>query len=776
MSQVRLCPSCGAEVPVGSPADQCPKCLLKEGFRSDASAEHSLASTAPSPAATGFEPPPIDDLAPLFPQLELLDLLGKGGMGAVYKARQRGLDRLVAVKILPPEVGRDPAFAERFTREARAMARLSHPHIVAIHDFGQTNGQFYFVMEYVDGANLRQVIRNRQLTPPEALAVVPQICDALQYAHDEGIVHRDIKPENILIDTRGRVKIADFGLSKLLCEDHPDVSLTGTHQVMGTLRYMAPEQLQGTKAVDHRADIYSLGVVFYELLTGQIPMGRFDPPSKKVQVDVRLDEVVLRALEQEPHKRYQHASEVKTDVEAVRNGCHAAHVKPATAANDPSSDGGAMPQASGSAWPPGLSWASSADRVRGAVDRALGSVRRRVSRCVARPRCAAGRNRFRLGFGSTTKSVQAAVVLLGWLMTGLATSCWCYWLYHASCAAAARTTDAQERARVLVRGPALGLILIGLFNLPFLLMTFLVLYGDHFFGDLPTRLFDWGMLLAYVYCGWMPVQLIQGGLKILELESHADAVATARTSLFFPNLNLLAFVPVSLWALTVLGRRDVRAAFEKLESAGEKEDVVGATYARPADVKSKQPDQHASDMKTEDEALPTSQIEGRSSIQTVSNPSPLILVTGAMLLLSALTMIAGGVMTTLAFVLETPGSQQFWGWMGGGLGCLLGGLGSLFGCLNSYRQMISGEDLMKSPRRTWLDNALRGLAIVGAALLIVGLLLWSEVSPKSTRALLTVGGVLLVQVACLCSCVGPISRKLPKLRRLDGRWCYMRCS
>ncbi len=150
-------------------------------------------------------------------------------------------------RFLPPEVGRDPAFAERFTREARAMARLSHPHIVAIHDFGQTNGQFYFVMEYVDGANLRQVIRNRQLTPPEALAVVPQICDALQYAHDEGIVHRDIKPENILIDTRGRVKIADFGLSKLLCEDHPDVSLTGTHQVMGTLRYMAPEPLQGPK-------------------------------------------------------------------------------------------------------------------------------------------------------------------------------------------------------------------------------------------------------------------------------------------------------------------------------------------------------------------------------------------------------------------------------------------------------------------------------------------------------------------------------------------------
>jgi len=294
--------------------------LLKEGFRSDASAEHSLDATAPSPASTGFEPPPIEQLAPLFPQLELLELIGKGGMGAVYKARQTGLDRLVAVKILPPEVGRDPAFAERFTREARAMARLSHPHIVAIYDFGQTHGQFYFVMEFIDGANLRQVIQSKQLTAAEALAVVPQICDALQYAHDEGIVHRDIKPENILVDKRGRVKIADFGLSKLLHEQHADVSLTGTHQVMGTLRYMAPEQMEGTKSVDHRADIYSLGVVFYELLTGQIPMGRFDPPSKKVQIDVRLDEVVLRALEQEPEKRYQQASEVKTELEGLRVG------------------------------------------------------------------------------------------------------------------------------------------------------------------------------------------------------------------------------------------------------------------------------------------------------------------------------------------------------------------------------------------------------------------------------------------------------------------------
>ena len=137
-------------------------------------------------------------------------------------------------------------------------------------------------MEYVDGVNLRQAIRSGGMSPKEALAIVPQICDALQFAHDEGIVHRDIKPENILVDKRGRVKIADFGLAKLLGHAPGDVSLTGTQQVMGTLRYMAPEQMEGTKAVDHRADIYSLGVVFYELLTGELPIGRFAPPSKKV--------------------------------------------------------------------------------------------------------------------------------------------------------------------------------------------------------------------------------------------------------------------------------------------------------------------------------------------------------------------------------------------------------------------------------------------------------------------------------------------------------------
>jgi serine/threonine protein kinase len=183
------------------------------------------------------------------------------------------LDRTVALKILPPEVGSDPAFAERFTREAQALAKLTHPNIVMVFDFGETNGYYYFVMEYVDGINLRQSLQLGHVSAEEALAIIPQICDALQYAHDEGIVHRDIKPENVLLDRRGRVKIADFGLAKLVGATQSGLSLTGTQQVMGTPHYMAPEQMERPATVDHRADIYSLGVVFYELLTGELPLG-----------------------------------------------------------------------------------------------------------------------------------------------------------------------------------------------------------------------------------------------------------------------------------------------------------------------------------------------------------------------------------------------------------------------------------------------------------------------------------------------------------------------
>ncbi|MCP3919370.1 MAG: protein kinase [bacterium] len=251
------------------------------------------------------------------PDLELFELLGRGGMGYVYRARQKRLDREVAIKVVAPGVEQQAGFADRFAREAQALARLNHPGIVAVHDFGQDGSFCWLVMECVDGSNLRDLIRAGKLEPAEALVLVPKICDALQYAHDHGVVHRDVKPENILVDAEGGVKIADFGLAKLIGTPAALVSLTGSQQVLGTFRYMAPEQLDSPLEVDHRADIYSLGVVLYEMLTGEIPMGRFDPPSHRSSASPGIDEVVLRSLEKEPDRRYQRASEVKLDLESI---------------------------------------------------------------------------------------------------------------------------------------------------------------------------------------------------------------------------------------------------------------------------------------------------------------------------------------------------------------------------------------------------------------------------------------------------------------------------
>ena len=254
------------------------------------------------------------------PDLEILDLLGRGGMGYVYRARQKKLDRIVALKVIAPDPEKRSDFASRFAREAQALALLNHPNLVTVYDYGQDGDFGWLLMEYVEGSNLRDLIRGGKLEPAEALALIPRICDALQFAHDRGVVHRDVKPENILVDRQGGVKIADFGLAKLIGSPTALVSLTGTQQVLGTFRYMAPEQLDRPLDVDHRADIYSLGVVFYEMLTGEIPMGRFDPPSRHSTASTEVDDVVLRALERAPERRYQRASEVKSDLESLKHG------------------------------------------------------------------------------------------------------------------------------------------------------------------------------------------------------------------------------------------------------------------------------------------------------------------------------------------------------------------------------------------------------------------------------------------------------------------------
>lgn len=312
MSAENLCPYCGKPVAATTMGGLRPECMLKAGFGETESGETI-------PAEKRAAPPKPENIAPLFPQLELLECLGWGGMGAVYKARQSKLGRFVALKIIARHKENDPRFAERFAREAQALARLSHPNIVAVYDFGETAGLCYLLMEFVDGMSLRQLLQAGRITPEQALTIVPRICEALQFAHEHGVVHRDVKPENILLDKQGRVKIADFGIAKLVGGDSSRKNLTGEAQVMGTPHYMAPEQVEKPQEVDHRADIYSLGVVFYEMLTGELPLGKFQPPSRKVQVDVRLDEVVLHALEKEPERRYQRAGEVKTDVEAIVN-------------------------------------------------------------------------------------------------------------------------------------------------------------------------------------------------------------------------------------------------------------------------------------------------------------------------------------------------------------------------------------------------------------------------------------------------------------------------
>ncbi|MEM8681313.1 MAG: protein kinase [Planctomycetota bacterium] len=292
-----------------------------------------------------FVPPSVAQLSERFRTLEVIELLGAGGMGAVYKARQKGLDRTVALKVLPEEFAEDVKFALRFTREARTLAKLSHPNIVSVFEFGKADDTYYFLMEFVDGPTLRDVVSAGELLPEHALVIVPSLCDALQFAHDKGIIHRDIKPENILMAEDGTVKIADFGLSRILSNETQPTALTQTHQIMGTPRYMAPEQMEDTRSVDHRADIYSLGVVFYEMLTGELPIGRFAAPSQKVKIDVRLDDVVLRTLEKEPQRRYQRASHIKSDVESITSTDHPA-VAPTMVYGEPDTAAEPTPAAS----------------------------------------------------------------------------------------------------------------------------------------------------------------------------------------------------------------------------------------------------------------------------------------------------------------------------------------------------------------------------------------------------------------------------------------------
>ena len=296
------CKTCGASIQSNDPGASCPSCLLRIGVEEPTIAQDLKRFDLPSP----------EELDAAIPTLEIIDLIAHGGMGAVYRAKQRDLDRIVAVKVLPAELSTNRLFADRFAQEARTLASLNHPNIVTVHNSGIAGGWCYIVMEHIDGVTLRDAITSGAITSEQALEIVPDLCDALRTAHARGIVHRDIKPENILLTQDRTAKIADFGIAKLL--DHDDHDWNA-----GTRQYMAPEQLRGDAAVDHRADIYSLGVVFYELLTGKTPSAEFVPPSESADIDQRIDYVVKKTLERRPELRYQDVREIAEEIESLRD-------------------------------------------------------------------------------------------------------------------------------------------------------------------------------------------------------------------------------------------------------------------------------------------------------------------------------------------------------------------------------------------------------------------------------------------------------------------------
>ena len=263
----------------------------------------------------------------MLPQYEITTILGRGGMGAVYKGRQVKLNRDVAIKLLPETLAEgddEMNFVARFEQEAQAMANLDHPAIVSVYDFGETEtGQCYFVMEFIDGMDIHQYLKANggQLSQEHALAIASHVLDALEYAHSHGIVHRDIKPANVLLNQEGRVKIADFGLAKKIVDEGDESpGLTMSNVALGTPDFVAPESIDGSRVPDHRADLYAVGVMLYQMLTGTLPRGQFKTPSEhRPELDFRLDEIVSRAMQTDPDDRYGSATAIRTDLDLIAN-------------------------------------------------------------------------------------------------------------------------------------------------------------------------------------------------------------------------------------------------------------------------------------------------------------------------------------------------------------------------------------------------------------------------------------------------------------------------
>ncbi|MCA9553427.1 MAG: protein kinase [Myxococcales bacterium] len=355
---VQRCPNCSAKYDVGIYVSgqkvRCRRCGIKfavvrndtdpgtkaadAGARPDAAAAAQVAAIQAQVAqqqASGSRSPPRpahkqprtaqNDIAPgtILNGYEVGPVLGRGAMGTVYRGRQLSLERPVAIKVMSSDLVSQPEFILRFRREAAALASLSHHNVVSIIDQGNVDNDWYFVMEYVDGPTMRRTLSQRTLRMSQALDLAVQIGRGLDYAHSRGVVHRDLKPENVLLADDGAsgfvAKICDFGLADILYSDRSFVNLTGSRISMGTVNYMAPEQRQDAGRVDQRADVFSYGVLLYEMFTGELPLGRYQEPTKRNKnLDRRLDPVIMRALEPDARRRYPRVREIVEVIDQVR--------------------------------------------------------------------------------------------------------------------------------------------------------------------------------------------------------------------------------------------------------------------------------------------------------------------------------------------------------------------------------------------------------------------------------------------------------------------------
>ena len=330
MKETGECVGCGAELPKDAPKGLCPECLLRQGLEDSATISgSSLTVSGGTASPTG--PLWIGKLS-YFGDYELIEEIARGGMGVVYKARQTSLNRTVAIKmILAGQLARE-ADVKRFHAEAEAAANLQHPNIVAIHEVGDQEGQHYFSMDYVEGKNLAEVVREGPLPVRKAALYVQTIAEAIHYAHQRGTLHRDLKPQNVLIDAANQPRITDFGLAKQL---ERDSGLTRTGAVLGSPAYMPPEQATGRHAqVGPQSDVYSIGAILYELLTGRAPFHAEtlvatlakvvdEPPVPPAKLNARvprdLEVICLKCLEKAPERRYHSARELAEELERFLN-------------------------------------------------------------------------------------------------------------------------------------------------------------------------------------------------------------------------------------------------------------------------------------------------------------------------------------------------------------------------------------------------------------------------------------------------------------------------